>query len=98
MIQPLPNQAGQVFRKLLFNRKRSIHLFMSIANELSSDIAAAMLARKNEESSVDSSELKDVVMQVHSTLRNLTAEARRGRRRSQSSFESPTAKSAASNQ
>jgi predicted transcriptional regulator len=70
---------------------------MSIANELSSDIAAAVLARKNDEASVDSSELKDVVMQVHSTLRHLTTEARKRNRRSQSSAESLTAKSAASN-
>lgn len=70
---------------------------MSIAKELSSDIAAAVLARKNEEDSVDSSELKDVVMQAHSTLRHLTAEARKRNRPAQSSSESLTVKSAASN-
>jgi len=70
---------------------------MSIAKELSSDIAAAVLARKNDEASIDSSELKDVVMQVHSTLRHLTAAARKRNRRSQTSSESVTAKGATSN-
>lgn len=71
---------------------------MSIANELSSDVAAAVLARKDNESLADSSILKDVVMKVHSTLRHLTTEARKKRNGSDSSAESPQAKQASSNQ
>jgi predicted transcriptional regulator len=70
---------------------------MSIAKELSCDIAAAVLARKNEKASIDSSELKDVVMQVHSTLRHLTTDARKRNRRSQTSSEPVTDKGATSN-
>ena len=56
---------------------------MSIAHELSSDVAAAVLAPGKEESSQDPSELAEVVREIHSTLRELTAEARRKNRRSQ---------------
>jgi hypothetical protein len=56
---------------------------MSIAHELSSDVAAAVLAREKDEPSQDTSELLEVVKEVHSTLRELTAEARRKNRRSQ---------------
>lgn len=69
---------------------------MSIANELSSDVAAAVLMRKNGETSADSSELKNMVLKVHSTLRHLTAEARKGNRRPLASSD-PLAKNAASN-
>jgi hypothetical protein len=71
---------------------------MSMANELSSDIAAAVLARKNEVASVDSRDIKDVLVQVHSTLRHLTTETRRRGRRFVSSSEPPTVKGAASSQ
>jgi hypothetical protein len=54
---------------------------MSIANELSSDVAAALLCRPEEERGLDSSRLVKVIVEVHSTLRQLTAEARRNRRR-----------------
>ena len=50
---------------------------MSIAHELSSDVAAAMLARKDDESPRSAGDLAEVVIEVHSTLRQLTAEARR---------------------
>ena len=53
---------------------------MSIANELSTDVAAAVLTGKEDESRRDAGELVDVVMEVHSTLRRLTAEARRENR------------------
>ncbi len=56
---------------------------MSIANELSSDVAAALLSRREEERGVDSSRLVNVIVEVHSTLRHLTAEARKGARRAQ---------------
>jgi prefoldin subunit 5 len=54
---------------------------MSIAHELSSDVAAAVLAREKDELAPDTNELVEVVMEVHSTLRELTAEARRQNRR-----------------
>ncbi len=49
---------------------------MSIANELSSDVAEAVLARRQDESSQSVRELAGVVKEVHSTLRRLTAESR----------------------
>jgi hypothetical protein len=69
---------------------------MSIANELSSDIAAAVLARKNEGASDDSGDIKDVLVQVHSTLRDLTLEMRRRGRPLKSSSEPPAVKGATS--
>jgi non-ribosomal peptide synthetase component E (peptide arylation enzyme) len=56
---------------------------MSIANELSSDVAAALLCRQEEERGLDSSRLVNVIVEVHSTLRHLTIEARRNARRAQ---------------
>lgn len=56
---------------------------MSIANELSSDVATAMLAPKDNETTQDASELAGVVIEVHSTLRRLTLEARKKKRRPQ---------------
>lgn len=50
---------------------------MSIANELSSDVAEAVLARRQDESPQSVRELAGVVKEVHSTLRRLTAETRR---------------------
>ena len=56
---------------------------MSIANELSSDVAAALLSRREGEPGPDSSKLVNVIVEVHSTLRHLTMEARRKTRRAQ---------------
>ena len=50
---------------------------MSIVNELSSEVATAVLSRKDEENSAESGKLKDVVMRVHSTLREMKAETRK---------------------
>ena len=51
---------------------------MAISNELSSDIAAAILAAREKHSgSVE--ELKQIVFQVHSTLQQLTNDSRRRR-------------------
>ena len=47
---------------------------MSVAHELSSDIAAAILARKEETRKLK--ELKEVVLRVHSVLQKLTAQCR----------------------
>ncbi len=50
---------------------------MSIANELSSDVALAVLTSEAEAPRMSASEKIDMVAQVHSTLRHLTAKARR---------------------
>lgn len=50
---------------------------MSIAHELSSEVAAAVLADKEGEAPLDASERAEVVLEVHSTLRRLSAENRR---------------------
>jgi hypothetical protein len=51
---------------------------MSIAHELSCDVATAMLAaRESEQPDTHDGDLTDVVLKVHSTLRCLTGEARR---------------------
>lgn len=71
---------------------------MSIAYELSSDVAAAVLGAKKDASTHDANELVEVVMEVHSTLRRLTAEARRKTRRPATSPDAPPATSAASGQ
>lgn len=70
---------------------------MSIANELSSEVAAAVLSLKDEESSAESGKLKDVVMRVHSALREMKAESRRDSLRPQSVSEPPAAGRTASN-
>ena len=54
---------------------------MSIANELSSDVAAALLSRREGERGMDASRLVNVIVEVHSTLRHLTTEARKSTRR-----------------
>ncbi|MGB8507971.1 MAG: hypothetical protein WCD76_06190 [Pyrinomonadaceae bacterium] len=58
---------------------------MSIANELCSDIATALLVSKESGAQVNSEELREIVVRVHSTLRHLTATARRTQRRWMSS-------------
>jgi len=52
---------------------------MSIANELSSDVAIAILAARGK-SSDDLRQLKEIVMKVHTTLQEMVAEERRHRR------------------
>jgi hypothetical protein len=53
---------------------------MSIAHELSSEVAAAVLAAGEGETPRDASERAEVVLELHSTLRRLSAEHRRLRR------------------
>ena len=60
---------------------------MSIANELSCDVAAAMFTRKEEERPAGQRELAEVLLVVHSTLRHLTAESRRANSRARLSSE-----------
>jgi hypothetical protein len=50
---------------------------MSIAHELSSEVAAAVLADREGEAPLDASGRAEVVLEVHSTLRRLSAEYRR---------------------
>jgi len=54
---------------------------MSISNELSSDLAAALLAKDTGKDAKETVELVEIVAKVHSTLRQLTAEERKERRR-----------------
>lgn len=57
---------------------------MSIAHELSCDVATAILAgREGVEAEPSGTELTNIVLEVHSTLRQLTSEARRSRLNSQ---------------
>ena len=51
---------------------------MSVAHELSSEIAAAILARKEE--TLKLNELKEVVLRVHNVLQELTAQCRKQNR------------------
>ena len=53
---------------------------MSIASELSCDVAIAILSRGGEKNPAGDGTLTSVVLEVHSTLRKLTEEARRLRR------------------
>jgi len=50
---------------------------MAISNELSSDVAAAILA--NKKSPQELKQLKDIILQVHSELQKLSEEARTDR-------------------
>jgi hypothetical protein len=52
---------------------------MSIAHELSSEVAAAVLAGKEGEAVPDASGRAEVVLEAHTTLRRLSAEHRRRR-------------------
>ncbi len=54
---------------------------MSIAHELSCDVATAMLTeRAGERREAAADDLTDIVLEVHTTLRRLTNEERRRRR------------------
>ena len=50
---------------------------MAISNELSSDIAAALLAQKKTPQELD--RLKEVILKVHTTLQEISEEARDAR-------------------
>jgi hypothetical protein len=62
---------------------------MSIDNELSSEVAAALLAADDGKPPRDASRLAEVVKDVHSTLRQLEAESRRKTRRPAGTPEEP---------
>ena len=50
---------------------------MAISNELSSDVAVAILSKKK--SPQEAEQLKDVILQVHSTLQKMSEEVRSDR-------------------
>lgn len=52
---------------------------MSIANELSSEIASAVFTRKGEKAEIEPKGLTKIVLEVHSTLRRMMADARQRR-------------------
>ncbi|MBA3766422.1 MAG: hypothetical protein H0W99_05430 [Acidobacteria bacterium] len=63
---------------------------MALANELSSDVAAAVLARKEDRAQDETKELLEVIRNFYSALRPLTVAARRRRIRAHSSNETQT--------
>ena len=63
---------------------------MSIANELSSEVAVAVLTG-NTDTQQNSTDLSAVVLEFHSTIQRLTAETRRLRRDSRTPPSSKTA-------
>jgi hypothetical protein len=66
--------------------REGVPLIMSIAHELSCDVATAMLSeRKDDRAASQGGDLASIVLEVHSTLRQLTSEARRTRRGPQAS-------------
>ena len=50
---------------------------MSIANELCSDVATAVLARQDDQEQTDAHAMTRILLEVHATLRRLTREDRR---------------------
>jgi predicted transcriptional regulator len=54
---------------------------MAISNELSSDVAVAILAKKK--SPQELQQLKDIILQVHSTLQKMSEETRSDRHRTE---------------
>ena len=63
---------------------------MALANELSSDVATAVLADKEDRAQVEKKELLEIIRNFYSALQPLTAEARRRRIRAHSSNGLPT--------
>ena len=72
------NNHGKAFK---LDCLRSLYTLMSIANELSSEIAAAMLSQKGKEGADSRVNLKEILVEVHTTLQHLTTINRRKRDR-----------------
>lgn len=66
---------------------------MAIANELSSDVATAVLAHGENGTQAERKALIEIVRNFYSALRPLTTEARRRRVRSQAPDETPPSSS-----
>lgn len=64
---------------------------MSIANELSGEIATAVLSNENDEETINRNDLKDVLIEVHSTLRHMNKLERERERRTPDSSQSSSA-------
>lgn len=58
-----------------------IGIEMTIANELSTEIAFALVAAKDKQSD-ELNDLKEILLEVHSTLQKLTEQSRNARARS----------------
>lgn len=56
----------------------SLQKTMAISNELSSDVAVALLAKKK--SPQELKQLKDIILEVHSALQKMSEETRADRR------------------
>ena len=69
---------------------------MSIAHELSSEVASALLADGEGGSQRDSRERAEVVLEVHSTLRSLSSQYRKRGRAASDGREAPPLGEAAS--
>ena len=54
---------------------------MSISTELSSDVAAAVLNHESQDDPAERRQMLAILAQVHDTLRDLTTEERKKRRR-----------------
>lgn len=68
---------------------------MGIANELSSDVAAAVLARKDHRVQAETNELVEIVRNFHSAMCDLMGEERRHRLSTGTSSDSTQADSRA---
>ena len=75
----MPVHSGGFRQAALDLRFRGDISFMSIANELSSDVAMAVLEQAAAKAERRTRILTEVVMEVHSILRHLTQDARRRR-------------------
>ena len=62
---------------------------MGIANELSSDVAAAVFARKNDRPRAETKELAEIVLDFHDAMRALVGEERRRRASQWSATDAP---------
>ncbi len=71
---------------------------MAIANELSSEVASAVLAHMDRDDQTRTAELKEILFRFYFALRSLTRESRRTRTRAQfSRITPPTEARAAGN-
>ena len=65
-------------RFLIFPGFTKVNCAMSIANELCSEVATAVLTRHDDPSQLDAQELtRKILLEVHDTLRRLNRENRR---------------------
>ena len=70
---------------------------MGIANELSSEVAAAVLARRPDAARAEAKELIEIVRDFHSAMRDLESEARSRRASQLTAADSSTTRAASGN-